>query len=63
MRKMKFPLKLDIICAKSHDENGKNSRKAKGRIVIYKLTKFSITPWKKRKKENANQSSEEILHD
>ena len=41
----------------------KRNRKAKKRIIVKNVDKtISITPWKKRKKENANESSEEFFH-
>ena len=42
----------------------KSNRKDKKRIIVKNVDKtISITPWKKRKKENANESSEEFFHD
>ena len=41
----------------------KSNRKAKRRIIVKNADKtISITPWKKRKKENANESSDEFFH-
>ena len=41
----------------------KSNRKDKKRIIVKNVDKtISITPWKKRKKENANESSEEFFH-
>ena len=41
----------------------KSHRKDKKRIIVKNVDKtISITPWKKRKKENANESSKEFFH-
>ena len=41
----------------------KSNRKAKRQIIVKNVDKMiSITPWKKRKKESANESSDEFFH-
>ena len=41
----------------------KSNRKAKRKIIVKNADKtISITPWKKRKKENTDESSEEFFH-
>ena len=41
----------------------KSTRKAKRKIIVKNADRtISITPWKKRKKENTDESSEEFFH-
>ena len=62
-KKQKSPRSGKLTEPRTTRNMEKRNRKAKKRIIVKNVDKtISITPWKKRKKENANESSEEFFH-
>ena len=63
-KKQKSPRSGKLTEPRTTRNMEKRNRKAKKRIIVKNVDKtISITPWKKRKRENANESSDEFFYE